>query len=231
MGRRWMEWICKELVLSDAERRLMKLVYKHVACVGLPWKTHRRGAPEGERRLSKASRCSLRAGARSLQQPRPLLCPGSRGQENVRTTKTARRRRNWEEWLTKQNGRPGIWRRLRRTRILQGKIHFQGKDTPAFICFIYLFTSFFSFVLLVFFSLFSPSSALSSFPFLFFILILYSFILHRVSSSPLFTTAAIAQPIPVAARSKARVCDRSLAEVAGSNPAGGMDICVVCAVQ
>ena len=35
-------------------------------------------------------------------------------------------------------------------------------------------------------------------------------------------------PIPVAERSKARVCGRSLAEVAGSNPAGDMDVCVVC---
>ena len=33
--------------------------------------------------------------------------------------------------------------------------------------------------------------------------------------------------ITVAERSKARVCDRSLAGVAGSNPAGGMDVCVV----
>ena len=34
--------------------------------------------------------------------------------------------------------------------------------------------------------------------------------------------------IPVAERSKARVCGRSLAGVAGSNPAGGMKACVVC---
>ena len=34
-------------------------------------------------------------------------------------------------------------------------------------------------------------------------------------------------PIPVAGRSKARVCGRSLSGVAGSNPAGDMDICVV----
>ena len=31
-------------------------------------------------------------------------------------------------------------------------------------------------------------------------------------------------PIPVAERAKARVCDRSLAGVAGSNPAGMMDV-------
>ena len=34
-------------------------------------------------------------------------------------------------------------------------------------------------------------------------------------------------PIPVAERYKARVCGRSLAEIAGSNPAGGMDVYVV----
>ena len=38
-------------------------------------------------------------------------------------------------------------------------------------------------------------------------------------------------PVPVAARPKAQVCGRSLAEIEGSNPTGGMDICllgVVC---
>jgi hypothetical protein len=34
-------------------------------------------------------------------------------------------------------------------------------------------------------------------------------------------------PIPVAARSKAWVCDLSLAGVAGSNPAIGMDVCLL----
>ena len=33
--------------------------------------------------------------------------------------------------------------------------------------------------------------------------------------------------VPVAARSKARVCGRSLAGIAGSNPTGGMDVCCV----
>jgi hypothetical protein len=37
--------------------------------------------------------------------------------------------------------------------------------------------------------------------------------------------------IPVAERFKARVCDQSLAGVAGLNPAGGMNVCVVCVVQ
>jgi hypothetical protein len=34
--------------------------------------------------------------------------------------------------------------------------------------------------------------------------------------------------IPVAERSNARVSGRSPAEIVGSNPAGGMDVCVVC---
>ena len=35
------------------------------------------------------------------------------------------------------------------------------------------------------------------------------------------------QPTPVAERSKAKVYGRSLSGVAGSNPAGGLDVCVV----
>jgi hypothetical protein len=38
-------------------------------------------------------------------------------------------------------------------------------------------------------------------------------------------------PISVAERSKAKVCGLALAGIAGSNPAGGMDVCVVCVVQ
>jgi hypothetical protein len=41
-------------------------------------------------------------------------------------------------------------------------------------------------------------------------------------------------PIPVAARSKAWVCGRSLAGIAGSNTAGVMDVCllwVLCVVR
>jgi hypothetical protein len=34
-------------------------------------------------------------------------------------------------------------------------------------------------------------------------------------------------PIPVAARSKAWVCGRSSAEIVGSNPSGGIDICLL----
>jgi hypothetical protein len=36
------------------------------------------------------------------------------------------------------------------------------------------------------------------------------------------------KPTPVAALSKARVCDRSLAGIVGSNPAGGMDVGLLC---
>ena len=34
-------------------------------------------------------------------------------------------------------------------------------------------------------------------------------------------------PVPVAARSKAWVCDLPAAENVGSNPAGGMDVCLL----
>ena len=34
----------------------------------------------------------------------------------------------------------------------------------------------------------------------------------------------------MAARSKAWVCDHSPAEIVGSNPTGGMDVCCVCCV-
>ena len=37
--------------------------------------------------------------------------------------------------------------------------------------------------------------------------------------------------VPVAERSKAWVCSPSPAGIAGSNPAGDMDVCVVCVVQ
>ena len=38
------------------------------------------------------------------------------------------------------------------------------------------------------------------------------------------------QPVPVAARSKAWVCDRLLAGIVDSNPAGVMDVCRECYV-
>jgi len=42
------------------------------------------------------------------------------------------------------------------------------------------------------------------------------------------------RPIPVAMQSKALVCGRSLTGTEGSNPAGGMDVCllwVLCVVR
>jgi hypothetical protein len=41
---------------------------------------------------------------------------------------------------------------------------------------------------------------------------------------------AQAVPIPVAARSKAWVCGRTLAGIVGSKPAGAMNVCVVFVV-
>jgi hypothetical protein len=59
---------------------------------------------------------------------------------------------------------------------------------------------------------------------------------QAVSRRPLTTEARVRSqvksmwdlwPIPVAVRSKAWVCGRSLARIVGSNPSGGMDVCVV----
>ena len=41
------------------------------------------------------------------------------------------------------------------------------------------------------------------------------------------TKSMVVNCYPVAERSKARVCSRSPAEIAGSNPAGGMEICLL----
>ena len=48
-----------------------------------------------------------------------------------------------------------------------------------------------------------------------------------------FVSTYYSLPIPVAERFKAWICGRSLAGIAGSNPAGGMDVCllrVLCVV-
>ena len=42
-----------------------------------------------------------------------------------------------------------------------------------------------------------------------------------------FVESNLLRVIPVAARSKAWVCGRSLAGIAGSIPAGGMDVCLL----
>ena len=51
-----------------------------------------------------------------------------------------------------------------------------------------------------------------------------------VTPLPFCDTKRIQMSMPVAARSKAWVCGRSLAEIAGSNAAGGMDVCCECCV-
>ena len=38
-------------------------------------------------------------------------------------------------------------------------------------------------------------------------------------------------PIPVAAPSTAWVCRRSLVEIVGSNPAAGIDVCLLCVLS
>jgi len=38
-------------------------------------------------------------------------------------------------------------------------------------------------------------------------------------------------PIPVAVRSKAYACGRSIAGIAVSNPSKGMDVCLLCLVR
>ena len=42
-----------------------------------------------------------------------------------------------------------------------------------------------------------------------------------------FLLSNVPMPVPVATRSKAYVCGRSPAEIVGSNPTGGMDVCLV----
>jgi hypothetical protein len=42
-----------------------------------------------------------------------------------------------------------------------------------------------------------------------------------------FNPCNIMGPVPVAARSKAWVCGRSLAGIVGSNPAGSIDVCLL----
>ena len=49
-----------------------------------------------------------------------------------------------------------------------------------------------------------------------------------------FPTLIFSEPIPVAERSKERICCHSFAGLAGSKPAGGMDVyllCLLCAVR
>jgi hypothetical protein len=55
---------------------------------------------------------------------------------------------------------------------------------------------------------------------------------QAVSHRPLTAEAQVrSEPIPVAVRSKAWVFGRSLTGIVGSNPTGGMDVCVVFVVR
>jgi hypothetical protein len=56
------------------------------------------------------------------------------------------------------------------------------------------------------------------------ILLTYCHIMERIQYNCKYY---LLQPIPVAARSKAWDCDRSLAGNVGSNPAAGMDVCLL----
>jgi hypothetical protein len=47
------------------------------------------------------------------------------------------------------------------------------------------------------------------------------------SRDVVFTLLTAREPIPVSARSETRICYPSLAAVVGSNPAGGMDVCLL----
>jgi hypothetical protein len=51
--------------------------------------------------------------------------------------------------------------------------------------------------------------------------------LHYKTGGPVFDSL----PIPVAERFKAKICGRSVAGIAGSNPAGCSDVCVGCCQQ
>jgi hypothetical protein len=55
-----------------------------------------------------------------------------------------------------------------------------------------------------------------------------------MTTTSIMTTTIIIMPNPVAARSKEYVCGRALAGIVGSNPTGGMDVCLlysVCVVR
>jgi hypothetical protein len=55
--------------------------------------------------------------------------------------------------------------------------------------------------------------------------------LVRILTDGYYTVSITSQPIPVAALSKANVCDCSLAGFAGSNPTGGTAVWFLCVVR
>ena len=54
------------------------------------------------------------------------------------------------------------------------------------------------------------------------------FLAHSSTAGSVTLRSGMKAPIPVAAQSKACICGRSLAGIAGSNPAGGVDVCLLC---
>jgi hypothetical protein len=50
---------------------------------------------------------------------------------------------------------------------------------------------------------------------------------NNTVNNNLFLAIGLCRPIPVAVRSKAWVFGRSLTRIMGSNPTGGMDVCLL----
>jgi hypothetical protein len=80
------------------------------------------------------------------------------------------------------------------------------------------------------FFMFVGTSGLSVSPYTFNYLTLCRAMTQTVSRRPVTSKACVRSPIPVAARSRAWVYGRSLTGIVGSNPAGGLDVCVVFVV-
>lgn len=54
-----------------------------------------------------------------------------------------------------------------------------------------------------------------------------AFLVIRIPSTIIFTSMSYLKPIPVAALYKAWVCGLSLVGIAGTSPAGGMEVCLL----
>jgi hypothetical protein len=52
-------------------------------------------------------------------------------------------------------------------------------------------------------------------------------VMHCMHNKICYSRVAVRQPVSVAARSEVWVCGRSLAGIAGSNPTGGVNVCVL----
>ena len=79
-----------------------------------------------------------------------------------------------------------------------------------------------------------PAKTVKDIPYMYAITVTYFVgraMAQAVSRRPLTAEARVrSRPIPVAARYKVWVYGRSLTGIVGSNPAGGMDVCVVFVV-